>query len=462
MKKKLTMSRRPFLMNGGLLATVPAMSAMGFQESSADLASKTIGEPLRNIPVVESADVVVCGGGPAGIAAAIAAARKGARVVLIELQGCLGGVWTSGLLTSVLDFENKKGLMAEFVEKLESRGGRAVNKLNQPTKTFDAEAMKFALETWCGKNGITLHFHTRVVSVVKVGDRLTHVVTESKSGRMAVEGTVFIDATGDGDLGAQAGCEFEVGHPESGATQPMSMLALVGGIKASEIRDFYIDEPGQPWAPSKNNLRKAMEEGGHSPSYAKPTLWRIRDDLFCLMANHEYGVNGLSEKDVTRATIHARRELNGLIDGLRSTGGVWKDIHLVATPEQIGIREGRRLRGLYTLTVDDLKAGRRFDDGICRVTFCVDIHSLDPKKGKAIEKLDWKTKPYDIPLRALVAKDVDGLLFAGRCISGDFYAHASYRVTGNAVAMGEAAGKAAAAAVLRGCLPAEVSISELG
>ena len=459
MKKKLNMSRRPFLMTGGLLAAAPAIAS---QEIRIDDKGEAVKEPARNTSVVESTDVVVCGGGPAGVAAAIAAARKGARVVLIELQGCLGGVWTSGLLSSILDFENKDGLMEEFVEKLESRGGRAVNKLNQPTKTFDVEAMKFALETWCEKTGITLHFHTRVVSVVKDGDRLTHVIAESKSGRMAVEGTVFIDATGDGDLGAQAGCEFEVGHPESGATQPMSMLALVGGIQASEIRDFYIDEPGQPWAPSKNNLRKVMEEGGHSPSYTKPTLWRIRDDLFCLMANHEYGYNGLSEKDVTRATIQARRELNELIDGLRSTGGVWSDIHLVATPEQIGIREGRRLRGRYTLTVDDLKVGRRFEDGICPVTFCVDIHSLDPKKGKAIETLDWKMKPYDIPLRALIAKDVDGLLFAGRCISGDFYAHASYRVTGNAVAMGEAAGKAASAAVLRGCLPAEVSISELG
>ena len=109
-----------------------------------------------------------------------------------------------------------------------------------------------------------------------------------------------------------------------------------------------------------------------------------------------------------------------MINALRSTGGVWKNIHLLATPEQIGIREGRRLHGLYTLSVDDLKEGRRFEDGICHVTFNVDVHSLDPDKHKEMEEIPWQMKPYDIPLRSLISKDVDGLMFAGRCISGSF------------------------------------------
>jgi hypothetical protein len=205
-----------------------------------------------------------------------------------------------------------------------------------------------------------------------------------------------------------------------------------------------------------------MEAGGHSPSYAKPSLFRVRDDLFILMANHEYGFKGTSARDVTRATLRARKELNALIDGLRGTGGVWKNLRLVATAEQIGVREGRRLRGLYTVTADDLKEGRRFDDAVCRATFGVDVHALDPKKTKGIEAHPWRAKPYDIPLRALVAKDVKGLLFAGRCISGDFIAHSSYRVTGNAVALGEAAGKAAAVAALGNKAPSEVSVAELG
>ena len=137
-------------------------------------------------------------------------------------------------------------------------------------------------------------------------------------------------------------------------------------------------------------------------------------------------------------------------------GGIWKNIRIVATADQIGIRESRRIYGRYTITKDDLIRGARFDDAVCRTTFGVDVHSLDPSKHKSIEKIGFKSKPYDIPLRSLIAKDVDGLMMAGRCISGDFYAHASYRVTGNAVAMGEAAGQVAGQAVSNNKLPQDI------
>ena len=163
-----------------------------------------------------------------------------------------------------------------------------------------------------------------------------------------------------------------------------------------------------------------------------------------LMADHEYGVSGINRADVTKATLAARKEIHASVNALRKSGGPWKTVHIVATPEQIGIREARRLHGRYTLTLEDILAGRKFDDAVCRVTFCIDIHSTNPNKTKGIAKAPGKVKPYDIPLRALIAKDLDGLYFAGRCISGDFFAHASYRVTGNAVATGEGAGKAAA------------------
>jgi hypothetical protein len=177
-------------------------------------------------------------------------------------------------------------------------------------------------------------------------------------------------------------------------------------------------------------------------------LFRVRDDLFALMTNHEYGFRGIDARDVTRATLHARKEIHDLINGLRSLGGVWENLRLVATGAQIGVREGRRIRGLYTVTRDDLREGRTHPDAVCRVTFGIDVHSTDPSKEKGIEKSGFRAKPYDIPLRSLIARDVQGLLMAGRCISGDFIAHSSYRVTGNAVAMGEAAGDAAARAAL--------------
>jgi len=420
-------------------------------------------EPARDIPVAESADVVVCGGGPAGVAAALGAARKGAKTLLLEQHGCLGGIWTAGLLAWLLDCDNKKGIMAEIIARLNARGARTIAAGGKPTNAYDVEVMKLLLESLCEEAGVQVRYHTRVAAAIVAGGRVAHAVTESKSGREAVAGKVFVDATGDGDFGAQAGCGFDIGQPETGLTQPMSLIGLVAGVHAPDIKGFYNDlDNAQPWAAPKDALRAAMEAGGHSPSYAKPSLFRVRDGLFILMANHEYGVKGTNARDVTRATLRARKELHALIDGLRGTGGVWKDVRLVATAEQIGVREGRRLHGLYTVTADDLKEGRRFDDAVCRVHFGVDVHALDPLKNKGIDSHPWKAKPYDIPLRALVAKDVRGLLFAGRCISGDFIAHSSYRVTGDAVAMGEAAGKAAAVAALGGKTPAEVSVAELG
>ena len=459
------MNRRDFVKLSGVAVAASMVPARQMQASETvnPGSPATVREPAREVPVAESSDVVVCGGGPAGVAAALASARKGAKTLLLEQQGCLGGIWTSGLLTWLLDCDNKKGLMAEISQRLMALGARTLTAGGKPTNAYDVEAMKILLETLCEEAGVQVRYHTRMAATVKAGGRLTHVITESKSGREAVAGKVFIDATGDGDLGAGAGCGFDWGNPENGLVQPMSLIALVAGVSASEIQAFYngIDD-AQSWAAPKDRLRAAMEAGGHSPSYAKPSLFRIRDDLFILMANHEYGFKGTDSRDVTRATLHARKELNALVDGLRGTGGVWKNLRLVATAEQIGVREGRRLHGLYTVSADDLREGRRFDDAVCRASFPVDVHALDPKKTKAIESHPWRAKPYDIPLRALIAKDVKGLMFAGRCISGDFIAHASYRVTGNAVAMGEAAGKASAVAALGGRLPEDVKIGELG
>jgi hypothetical protein len=218
-------------------------------------------------------------------------------------------------------------------------------------------------------------------------------------------------------------------------------------------------------------LLAEMERVGVSPSYSAPTLICIRegspagpdgsgprDGLFILMANHEYGVSGLDANQITRATLRARAEVHDMVAKLRALGGVWSDVALVNTGAQIGVREARRIHGRYTVTVDDLVSGARHEDGVCLVKFPVDVHSTNPERGKSVETVNRaiKSQPYDIPLRALIARDVDGLVLAGRCISGDFIAHSSYRVTGDAVTMGQAAGTVAALAALAGVLPHEV------
>ena len=420
----------------------------------------TIQEPARTILITNAYDVLVCGGGPAGIAAALSAARTGARTGLIELHGCLGGIWTTGLLSCILDHKDKTGIMAEIWTRLQQRDARAIDHRGEPTNTYDAEEMKLLLDHLCLEAGVDIQLHTRVVSAVKENDRLVAAVTESASGRRAITAANFIDCTGDGTLSTLAGCSFDLGHPDTGATQPMSLMALLTGLRAADIDGFY-RVYDQPWATPKDKLRTEMERGGHSPSYAKPTLFRMRDDLFALMANHEYGVKGTDARDLTAATLRARRELHELIDGLRSLGPPWADLRIVATAAQIGIREGRRIHGRYTVSAEDLRTGARHDDAVCHATFPIDVHSTDPGKEKGIEQKPFKSQPYDIPLPALVPRDVDGLMMAGRCISGDFIAHSSYRVTGNAVTLGEAAGRVAARAVQTNRLPHEVAWEEV-
>ncbi|MBL9085278.1 MAG: FAD-dependent oxidoreductase [Planctomycetales bacterium] len=436
------------------------LPAVGSRTPTAgNFAAGVFHEAARDVPIVEECDVIVCGAGPAGIAAAVNAARGGAKTRLLEVHGCLGGVWTAGALTWILDYANKPGLMAEIVRHLEARYAQK----HKGSVAYDVEQMKLLLEELVSAVGVRVQLHTRVVAALKDKDnRLSLVVTESKSGRQAWKAKTFIDCTGDGDLAALAGCGFDYGSPDGGLAQPMSLMALLTGLKPEEVTPFTreLAESGG-WAGPKDRLKAEMEKGGHSPSYAKPTMFHLREDLFALMANHEYGVSAMDAGQITAATMRARGELHKLVNGLRGLGGVWQNVKIVATGEQIGVREGRRIRGLYEVSTNDLAIGVRHKDAVCRVTFGIDVHSTDPTKTKGIEAKPVKSRPYDIPYRALVAKDCDGLLLAGRCISGDFIAHSSYRVTGNSVALGEAAGAAAAVAAMNNTTPRETDFEDI-
>ncbi len=419
----------------------------------------TVQEEARNIPIADRYDVVVSGAGPAGWSAAIEAGRNGAKTLLLEVNGQLGGVWTSGLLSWILDQANKPGLMRELISRLDQLDARCPIDTGN-SLAFDVEKMKLLLETMCMEANVDVLLHSRVVAAIKdKSKRLTHVVTESKSGRQAWQGKIFIDTTGDGDLAALSGCGYDFGNPDDGGShQPMSLLAVVSGIQFEEIEKFVrrADDKGSI---SKKYLLEEIVKSGVLPSYLKPGLYPIDKDLYMLMANQEYEFSGFNVKEVTKATLHARRELHEIINGLKSLQGPWSNIRIVQTADQIGVREARRIHGLYTVTQDDLVNGARHKDAVCRVTFGVDVHSVkEVKDPNASYNHGIRSKPYDIPLRALIAKDVGGLLMAGRCISGDFIAHSSYRVTGNAAAMGEAAGRVGAIAALKNKLPQEVNI----
>lgn len=455
-------SRRAFLHTalGGALVAPQAASGV---ESVAGFA-----EPARTLDLREDADVIVCGAGPAGIAAAITAARAGARTRLFEVHGCLGGVWTAGLLTYIFDFD-KPGITRELVRRLDERDARRSK--NPSRFVYEPEEMKILLEETCLAAGVKVQLHTRVAAAFREegeGRQLRTIVTESKAGRQAWRAPVFIDATGDGDLGAQAGCGWDVGLAKECPCQPMTMNALAVVRDAQAIAPFTsfhgtdaFEGPGGHLA-CVEAFKAELKRAGIVTSYGHPTIFPVREDLVMLMLNHEYGIKPWDAAAISEATMRSRAEVFKVMRALRQLGGPWEGLQIAATAEQIGVRDGRRIHGRYTMSRQDLIDGARQDDAVARVTFGVDIHADSHEKNQQtpISHGDLKMKPYDIPLRALIARDVDGLMMAGRCISGDFIAHASYRVTGNAVAIGEAAGAVAALAAQSQRLPHQVEWRE--
>ncbi len=456
--------RRRFIRSS--LAGVAGFTALSATSSSAEETSPDqFPEAARQLPLDTDADVIVCGAGPAGIAAALSAARAGAKTRLFEVHGCLGGVWTAGLLTYIFDFD-KPGLTREIIRILDSRDARRSE--NPSRFVYEPEEMKILLEELCLEAGVQVQLFTRVTAAYREGKRLNTIVTESKAGRQAWRAPVFIDATGDGDLGALAGCEWEIGQSADCPCQPMTMNALAV-VRDTEALGKYISFNGTDAFTGEGGHITAVEafkgelkRAGVEASYGHPTIFHVRDGLVMLMLNHEYGIKPWDAAAITEATMRSRAEVFRIMRALRKLGGPWEGLQIAATAEQIGVRDGRRIRGRYQVVREDLITGARFDDAVARVTFGVDIHahSKEANQKEAITRADTKARPYDIPLRALIAKDVDGLLMAGRCISGDFVAHASYRVTGNAVAMGEAAGAVAAIAAQTKRLPHEIGWKE--
>lgn len=437
--------------------TIPSAGKAGFDE------------PGRTLPVDAWADVIVCGGGPAGVAAAVNAARGGKKVRLFELQGCLGGVWTAGLLTYIFDFD-KSATDREIMKRLDAYGARTIDRpppaemksypfgVNKDW-VYEPEYMKLVCEDMCVESGVKIHLQTPVVAAYRdaSGRNLDVIVTESKSGRQAWRAKTFIDCTGDGDLGALSGCGFDLGWTPDGFGQPATLNALVTVKNGEAIKDYTSNEPAM-WTRftlpdgkktchhivASHKLRDLLHAQGLDPSYGDPTLFRCRDNLFCFMATHAYKLRLDNAEAISAATIRARKEIFRLSDALARLGGIWDGFRVVCTAEQIGHRDARRIHGRYTVTREDVAVGRRFADAVTESRFGIDIHGLDKKANNekaAGQNFGAKFRPFQIPLRACQAKDADNLYMAGRCISGDFIAQASYRVTGSSVAQGEAVGR---------------------
>ena len=455
-------SRRSFLKfeaAGALAAAGTALPLAGGQ-LAVPQRKGAFAEPTHELPLAEDCDVIVAGGGPAGISAAVSAARAGAKVRLFEMHGALGGVWTSGLLGCLIDFD-KSAIDREIMRRLKALGVLLVRNPRRKEArvanfTYDPECMKVVCEEMCTEAGVDFRLHSMVVAAYhdSSGRNVETVVTESKEGRRAWRAKIFIDCTGDGDLSAQAGCGYDIGGPDGSNDQPASLCAMVFSPHPDRVAPYVVNHPdnfdanGRLRTESpKKRMHAEMVRAGLSPSYSMPTLFMVREGVYVWMMNHVYGLKIDDAAGLARETVRARREV---LDGARALtrlGGAWEGFCVLATAEQLGHRAARRVHGRYTLTADDVSSGAVFPDAVTTSNFCVDVHATSAERNKkaAYSSHGVKAKPFQIPLRACMAKDADNLYLAGRCISGDFIPMASYRVTGSAVAMGEAVGRAAAA-----------------
>ena len=405
----------------------------------------TIREALET-PIAGTYDVIVCGGGPAGSYAAIAAARAGAKTLLIERMNSLGGMSTSGYVNPLFDQEGKGGLTREVIDCLTARGAwggfRHIS--------FQYEQMKQLLETKFLEAGGHLLYNTTFTRALKEGNRVTGVVTESVEGRRAHMGKVVIDATGDAWVAASAGAEWDMGD-ENGKVQAMTLMFLIANIPEK----YNVTEGLM----MQDVLRAAYEKeskGRHAP-FAFPVIIPIpHTRIACVQLTHMYDKNPLDAADITAAIVEGREQMLDVFSLLKTYDPDFKDTDLVNAAPLLGVRESRRVRGEYTLTVEDLMTGRVFEDAIASSAFNIDIHHADDNAQHTVD-----VPCYQIPYRCLVPVGLEGLLVAGRCISGTHEAQASYRVTGDCSEMGEAAGLAAAEAAAKGIGVREVDVKRI-
>ncbi len=410
---------------------------------------QTIIQERRETPVLGQYDVIVVGGGPAGVGAALASGRLGKRTLLVEQYGFLGGMWTAGLVIPIWDWENKGGIIKELIDDINAAGK---NSSSGPLYTFDIEAMKLLLDRKMREAGVDVLLHTLFADTVMEGSSVCGILVENKSGRGAYLAPIIIDCTGDGDVAARAGAPFRVGRDSDGATQPMTMMFKLGNMDyVQNVSDFPYDiEYTELFFFMKQAARMAGLEN-YEFNFERPYILRLPTaHQGIAQMTHVRGKSGLDAWELSAAEAEGRELVAEAMHFFTSYMPQFRDAFLEQTASHIGVRETRRIMGEYMLTVEDMLAGARFEDGITTCTFNVDIHQPD---GKNQQGHELPTKPYQIPYRCLVPQIVDGLLVAGRCISGCYEAHASYRVTGDCVPMGQAAGTAASLALDAGVTP---------
>ena len=447
---------------------------------------RTIALPARHAVVAADTDVLVVGGGPAGLGAAVGAAHAGARVVLAERYGFLGGNATAALVMPLMSFHTQRpefarhdvtallptdhgpghpvvaGVLRQLLERLVRAGGAIPPTIDTGfVVPFDPEIFKLVALELLDDAGVLFLLHAFASDVLGGAD-VQGAVFESKSGPVAVRSRVVVDCTGDGDLAARAGAPCEVGREGDGLVQPMTLMFRMVEFQPEAFRAYARAHP-QEWR-SVHGLwdlvRRATEAG---------ELDLPREDILFFATPHEHEVSvnstrvtrvlGCDVWDLTFAEWESRRQLRQLYAFFRKYVPGFERAYVAQTGVTIGVRETRRVLGEYRLSADDLLGARKFDDVVARGAYPVDIHN-PAGRGTTLVRLA-SGESYDIPLRALIPRVAETLLVAGRCLSGSHEALSSYRVMPIAMATGHAAGVCAALAARARVAPRAVPAGEV-
>jgi len=432
--------------------------------------------------------VLVVGGGAAGVTAAVAAARNGAQTLLVENAGFLGGISSTLPWLGFHDRDYRlvvKGIPLEFCQKLQAEGAASRHELDPKCGSaisLDSHYWKILALRECHAAGVKLMLHTQVVETIRAGDRIGGVMVENKSGRQRIEAECTIDCSGDGDVAARGGVAWEKGRTADGLVQAPTLVFRLGGVDrlgfiagcknpANQYREWLAPYP-ELWAKMMRRIdgmdviicggyAALIEEARRIGEFSAPQTRIVgvklhRPDQFLVVMTRVLGLDPTNVNSVTDAYVRIYQQIPPLVKFFQRWVPGFNRAYLLEIAPTLGVRESRRIMGDYVLTAEDLIEGRIFPDAVSMGAYHIDIHR---PAGTWVDS--HNVRAYTIPLRSLIARGVDGLLMAGKCLSATHEAVASTRVIPICMGQGQAAGTAAALAIKRGSGVRSVPVGEL-